>query len=220
MKSFLSFCFLLAFTGLMLIGCSDKSISPIETAGVNDNPVVLQKGSTDRGAWIIEGESYHGHWWYDYETGLVLFMSSDDPWLRCSEGGNAEMIEYKYLYLPNKNDDLRRILWSEQGKDHTAWIWKPVPFPTEFTTFCDFLATAGEPMAVGTANINLSDKDYYGYLYQNVNVWSDKVNGTLYDSDGLKYNLNLKCNVWWGFDNDGEFKYNEVWKMQLTPTGK
>ncbi|HSR17277.1 MAG TPA: hypothetical protein VLM39_04200, partial [Ignavibacteriaceae bacterium] len=107
---------LLAFAAVTFLGCSDKSQSPIAPIA-NDNPVVLQKGSADHGAWIIEGESYHGHWWYDYESGLVLFMSSDNPWLRCSEGGNAQMIEYREIYLPNKNDDLRRLMWRENGKD-------------------------------------------------------------------------------------------------------
>jgi hypothetical protein len=46
----------------------------------------------------------------------------------------------------------------------------------------------------------------------------DKVNGTLYGPNGQKYNLNLVWNFWW--DGDDFTKFNEIFKLQLTPTGK
>lgn len=42
MKTFLGAFVLVAFIGLLILGCSDKSISPVESTA-NNNPVTLQK---------------------------------------------------------------------------------------------------------------------------------------------------------------------------------
>jgi hypothetical protein len=220
MKSFLSFCFLLAFVGLMLIGCSDKSISPVETTGVNDNSVVLQK-ETGPGAWIFRYESNLAFWFTDEEAGLVLTLGLNDPWTFCSDF-EGESFSFKDIYLPNSDPDLRRILEQMKGKDITAKIWQVDPWPLVYNSFCTFFGpiTPFEPMAVGIANFSYKDNDVLAWDQDNnnSNAFGYKANGTLVGQDGKVYKLNLIYNVIW--DGDDFSKYKEVYKLQLTPTGK
>lgn len=220
MKTILSICFLATFIGLVLIGCTDKSITPIETAGVNDNPVILQKGSSESGAWIMRYERNTAAWYYDQESGLVLVIGLTDPWLRCSQGGQLETFEYKLIFLPNADPDLRRLIYKREAEELTAYIWKPVPWPESFSTFCNFLAVAGEPYAIGTVKYLNIDNDYYAYDQDNPNAnsFGEKINGTLYGADGQKYKLNMVYRGVW--DGENLDTYKEVFKVQLTPTGK
>jgi hypothetical protein len=219
MKTFNRTFVLVAFIGLICIGCSDKSITPVETTGANNNPVTLQK-DTGPGAWIIKDEFYGGYWFTDQESGLVLVIGLSDPWLRCSEGDHFELFEFKDIYLPNTDPDLRRIVEQIKGNNLTAFIWHPDPWPIEFTTFCNFLATAGDPLAVGTASISYKDNDVFAYEQDNKNhnAYGFKANGTLLSPDGKKYQLNLVWNSLW--DGEDGNSYKEVYKIQLTPTGK
>jgi len=219
MKTILRAVVLLTFIGLLIIGCSDKSISPVQSTSATDNPVVLQK-ETGPGAWIIRDEFNGAFWFADQESGLVLELGITDPWLRCSEGDHFETFEFKDIYLPNADPELRRIVEQIKGEDLTAMIWQPDPWPSEFTTFCNFLATAGDPLAVGTANFMYIDNDVIAYDQDNKNhnAFGYKANGTLYGPDGKKYKLNLvERGVWDGVDLA---TYKETFKIQLTQTGK
>jgi len=213
MKTFLSICFLVAFVGLMLIGCSDKSISPIETTGVNDNPVVLQK-ETGSGAWIIRHQETGWFFaYYDSESGVLLTFGLQDNSIGCD--GITEVYDIKDLYLPNADPDLRRLV-AQQKADLTAMAWIVTPCPC--SNFCDYI-TINEPTAMGIVKFRYNDNDFYAWAQdnKNSNAFSTKVNGTLKGPDGKSYNLNfLEMVVWDGVDTNKLYKF----KIQLTPTGK
>jgi len=215
MKTFLSICFLVAFVGLMLIGCSDKSISPIETTGVNDNPVVLQKGSSGNGALIIR----HGEeiWWgFINDDGLMLILGINDIESACAGLGGIDVMQIKDIYLPNADPDLRRLVAIQRGKDFAAMVWQVNAWPDDL---CGFLHSE-VPFATGTANLTYTDNDFYAWAQdnQNANSFGYKANGTLLGQSGGMYKLNLVYRIIW--DNIEYNHYNEVFKVQLTPTGK
>jgi hypothetical protein len=222
MKTFLSICFLVAFVGLMLIGCSDKSISPIETTGVNDNPVVLQK-DTGPGAWIIKDE-FTGAFWFFGDNGLlVLIGQKNDPWSHCSGVRDRDLFSFKDIYLPNADPELRRIIEQIKGKDLVARVYYVDPWPSGYwETFCQFWRQVEpmEPFAIGTANFLYVDNDLLAWAQDNKNhnAFDYKANGKLIGQDGQKYILNVILKgVWDGVDLA---TYKEVFKIQLTPTGK
>lgn len=216
MKTFLSFCFLLAFVGLIIIGCSDKSITPIETTGINDNPVVLQK-ETGPGAWIIRHDEEMAWGFYDNETGLMLLLGVNDFDIFCNNPvGGADIISIKDIYLPNADPNLRRLIALQKGTDFTAIVWQTDSWPSDF---CGFI-NSESPLATGTAKVIYTDNDFYAWAQDNPNSnsFSYKANGTLVGQDGKVYKLNLVDHVIW--DGDDYSKYKEVLKLQLTPTGK
>lgn len=216
MKTFLSICFLLAFVGLLLIGCSDKSITPVETTGVNDNPLVLQK-ETGPGAWIIRHDEEMAWGFYDKETGLMLLLGVNDFDIFCNNPvGGADIISIKDIYLPNADPNLRRIIMLQKGTDFTANVWQTDQWPDDF---CGFVNTE-LPFVTGTANVTYTDNDVYAWAQDNPNSnsFGNKANGTLFDKSGKKYNLNFVYRVIW--DPGKDITLNEVLKIQLTPTGK
>lgn len=218
MKTFYAFV-LLIFIGLLFMGCSDKSIAPVETVGANDNAVVLQK-ETGPGAWIIKYD-YNGAFWFtDEEAGLVLTLGLNDPWTFCTDFV-GETFSFRDLFLPNADPELRRILERMKEKDITAKVWQVDPWPTDYENFCTFFGpiTPFEPMASGTASFSYRDNDLLSWAQpnNNSNAFGYKANGTLYSLSGQKYKLNLIYNIIW--DGDEGANYHEVFKLQLTPTG-
>lgn len=221
MKTFLGICFLVAFIGLLYIGCSDKSITPVETTA-NNSPVTLQK-DTGPGAWIIKYDYKGAFWLIDWETGAVIILGMEsDPWSFCSGIREVEMFTWKDIILPNADPELRRIIERVMGKELTATIWYIDPFPASWVSFCTFWNQVEpmEPFAVGTANFGYRDTDLYSNLRENnnSNVWSFKVNGNLLGQDGIVYKLNyIDFGTWDGEDGS---RHHETHKLQLTPTGK
>lgn len=218
MKTFYAFV-LLIFISLLFIGCSDKSISPVETTGVNDNAVVLQK-ETGPGAWIIKYENEGAFWFEDEETGLVLTLGLNDPWIFCTDF-IGETFSFRDLFLPNADPELRRILERMKEKDITAKVWQVDPWPTDYDSFCTFFGpiTPFEPMATGTASFSIRDNDLLAWAQpnNNSNAFGYKANGTLYSQSGQKYKLNLVYHAIW--DGDDFVTFHDFFKLRLTPTG-
>jgi hypothetical protein len=215
MKTFLGVCFLVAFIGLLIIGCSDKSTSPVQTTGVNDNPVVLQK-DTGPGAWIYR---YEGSWYYvffDEEAGLILTLGLNDIEKNCAGEGGYDVINVKDLYLPNADPDLRRIITQEKA-DVTAIVWQADAFPG-WDFWCDFILN-NEPFARGIVNYSYKDNDYFAWAQDNSNTnsFGYKANGTL-KGNGKVYKLNFNYRFIW--DPSKNINLNEVFNIKLTPTGK
>jgi hypothetical protein len=211
MKTFLSFCFLVAFIGLMIIGCSDKSNTPVETTA-NHNPVVLQK-DIGPGAWIIKYQYTWFSAWYDANSGLFLTLGLKDNSLGCD--GVTDIYDIKDIYLPNSDPDQRRIVEQLKG-DVTAMVWRVAYCPCT-GDLCEFIREH-QPFALGTVNYRYNDNDYFAWAQDNnnSNSFSDKANGTVEGQNGRFYNLNLVHQCVW--DPDGT-KMNSHFKIQLTPAG-
>ncbi|MCL5030388.1 MAG: hypothetical protein M1480_15360 [Bacteroidetes bacterium] len=220
MKTIYSVVMLIAFIGLLIIGCSDKSNSPVESSATNYNTVSLQKGSAGSGAWVIRYESNTAFWFNDPESELVLTLGVNDISSLCSGAGGLDMFAFKDIYLPNADSNLRRIVEQMKGKDITAMIWQPDPWPSSFTSFCNFYNNFGPAMATGTVNFIYTDNDVYAWAQdnKNSNAFGYKANGTLMSQDGQVYKLNFVYRgVWDGVDLA---TYKETFKIQLTVTGK
>ncbi len=220
MKTIYSVVMLIAFTVLLIIGCSDKSNSPVASSATNYNTVPLQKGSAESGAWVIRYESNIALWFNDPESGLVLTLGINDISSLCSGRGGRDMFAFKDIYLPNADTNLRRIAEQMKGKDITAMIWRPVPWPFTFSSFCSFYKNYGSPMAIGTVNFIYTDNDILAWAQdnKNSNAFGYKANGTLTNQDGQVYKLNFVYRgVWDGVDMA---TYKEIFKIQLTLTGK
>lgn len=214
MKTFYAFV-LLTFIGLLYIGCSDKSISPIETTGVNDNPVNLQK-VTGPGAWIIRHQETG--WfssYYDENSGLLLTLGLQDNSLGCD--GITDIYDIKDLYLPNADPNLRRLI-AKQKSNLAAMVWQVTPCPCG-SGLCDFIAN-NEPTAIGVVNFRYNDNDYLAWMQgnNNSNAFITKANGTIEGQDGTFYNLNFMDKVMWDGDDGTRLSFH--YKIQLTPTGQ
>jgi hypothetical protein len=213
MKTFYAFV-ILTFIGLLFIGCSDKSIAPVETTGENNNNAVLQKVD-EHGAMIIRHDEEM--WWgfIDEQAGLMLILGVNDIENACAGTGGLDIINIKDIYLPNTDPDLRRLVALQKGKDFDAMVWETNAWPEDLCGFLD----SELPLATGTANLIYTDNDFFAYLYNhsNTNSFGNKANGTLFDQSGQKYKLNLVYRIIW--DNIEYNHYNEVFKVQLTRTG-
>lgn len=206
---------LIVLTGLLFIGCSDRSISPVQSNISADNSVSLQKGSSESGAWIVRYEA--SEWYYaffDQDAGLFLTLGINDISKFCNYEGGFDVDNVKEIYLPNTDPDLRRMIDHEKA-DYTAMIWQTESLPADYR---DFICNH-EPMATGIVNFSARDNDYYAWLQDNKNSdsYGFKANGTLKGQDGMIYKLNLVYQfMWHGVIGGGN---NEVFKLQLTPAG-
>ena len=198
MKTFIRTLVLVAFIGLLFTGCSDKSVTPVETTGTNNNPVSLQNGNSESGAWMISYDEEYGLWEYDSKSGLVLLLGLTDPWSHCAKGDLQESFNFSDIYLPNADPEPRGLIEQIKDKDITAMVWHLEPWPIKFTSFCNFLATAGDPLAVGTANFCCKDNNVLAFEQNNnSNVYGWEANGTLMGSNGEKYQLNFVSHIMW-----------------------
>jgi hypothetical protein len=213
MNTFIRTYVLVAFVGLLFLGCSDKSITPIETTGANDNPASLKKDSGP-GAWIIKHQETWASAWYDENSGLFLTLALKDNSEGCD--GATDIYDIKDIYLPNADPDLRRIIDQIKG-DVTAMVWRVSYCPCS-GDLCAFIKD-NQPFAIGTVKYRYIDNDYIAWAQDNnnSNAFSDKANGSLEGQDGKFYNLNFVNQCTW--DPDGT-KMNYHFKIQLTPTGK
>ena len=144
---------------------------------------------------------------------MLLGINDLDSW--CAYQGGRDVIEFKDIYLPNADPELRRLVEKQVGRDITAAVWDVSPFTGDLRALCCNYA----PIAVGTASLLVKDNDVYAYLQnnKNSNAYGYKANGTLYGPDSRKYTLNF---VWHDVWDPGTTKYNHVWKLQLTPAGR
>jgi len=219
MKTLKSVFVLLAFVAVTFLGCSDKSQSPIAPSANDDAVTSLMKASGS-GAWIFRYEDVFATWWIDEESGLVIALGVNDISLLCSGGGGRDTANIKDILLPNTDPDLRRWIQQVKGQDLTAMVWRPDPWPSEFTDFCSFYDLVGEPMAIGTAKVSSKDNDVLAWMQdnKNSNAFGYKANGTLKDLNGKVYKLNFVYRSRW--DGVDFTSANVVFKIQLTPTGK
>lgn len=210
-----------AFIGLSLIGCTDKSQSPVESARVTDNTVSLNKDSGP-GAWIFNDEVDNWDFWFiDWENEIAITIGlHGDPWSSCNGTWEGDIISLKELYLPNADPDLRRNIEQARGKELITKVWKPEPWPSgSWNTYCEFWqqANPSDPIAVGTAKVNYLDTDVYlDDQGKNTEVVNGKANGSVTDQNGKVYNLNIIFHL--VIDANG--KYKQVIKVQLVPKNK
>ena len=214
MKTLKSVFVLLAFVAVTFLGCSDQSQSPI-APNANDNTVtsLMKPGS---GAFIIKHDE-EIWWWFINDTGLMIILGINDVAEFCDGTGGIDLMSIRDIYLPNADPNLRRLVAHQHGNNYTARAWQ-VDAPPAYEDLCDFLNNQ-TPLAIGTAKLIYNDNDYYAWLQDNnnVNAFGYKANGTLTGVDLKVYKLNLLYKIVW--DPDGT-KFNENFKLQLTPTGK
>jgi hypothetical protein len=209
MKTLISVIALLVFFGLLFIGCSEKTAQPVETSTVS-----LQKESSIEGAGITryEAESYYTFW----DGQLLLIIGCNDLSLACSGGGGYDLFKFKELLLPNVDPELRRLIMQINAGDATTIVWYMESWP-EDNDLCPFVLN-NEPIAIGTANFNYTDNDFYAWWqgHPNSNPYGYKANGSLVGSNGQEYNLNLVDRIIWDWDGS---KFREHGKILLVPKG-
>jgi hypothetical protein len=214
MKTFYAFV-LLIFIGLLYIGCSDKSITPVEAIGVDKNNVVLQKVDGP-GAWLVRYEATGWYYvFFDEERELLLTLGLNNIADGCAGAGGYDVYSIKDIFLPNADPDLRRIVTQEKAT-LTAMVWQTSVWPG-WDYLCDFMLS-NDPLATGLANYIYNDNDYLAWAQpnNNSNSFGYKANGTLLGQDGTSYKLNFIYRLVW----DGDLtNRNMVFKIQLTPTG-
>jgi hypothetical protein len=204
---------LMASMAFVLLGCSDNSAPIVASTDAHQNgPASLMKTSGP-GAWIIRDAYNGGYYFYDENTLLLLGVNDLSLW--CNRLGGYDEFKFKDIYLPNADPDLRRIVEQQIGRDLTARVYDAHLFTGTLRELC----CNNEPIAVGTATWRLNDNDVLAYAQDNnnSNAFGYKVNGTLDGPDGRKYMLNFVFRYVW---DPGTTRYNEVFKLQLTPTGK
>ena len=220
MKKLFSVFALITFFGLLITGCSDKPIAPVETNETTSNTVSLQKDSGP-GAWIIRYEAdYWFYFFYDEDAGLALTLGINDISKFCNYEGGFDMDNVKELYLPNADPNLRRMIDFEKAHDYTAMIWQTETDPSSGNLH-DFIC-GHNPMATGLAHFTATDNDFYAWAqdHHNADSFGFKANGTLEGQDGELYKLNFVLRfVHHGNDDDGSSDKLEF-KLQLVPTNK
>ena len=211
---------LITFSGLLITGCSDKPITPVEANETNSSAVSLQKDSGP-GAWIIRYEAdYWFYFFYDEDAGLALTLGINDISKFCNYEGGFDMDNVKELYLPNADPNLRRMIDLEKAHDYTAMIWQTETDPSSGNLH-DFIC-GHNPMATGLAHFTATDNDFYAWAqdHHNADSFGFKANGTLEGQDGELYKLNFVLRfVHHGNDDDGSSDKLEF-KLQLVPTNK
>jgi len=209
MKKLLCSFSLVTFVGLLLIGCSDKTVTPVESSAGS-----LQKENSGSGSAILRYESEGAYGFYDEDTHLLLAIGINDPSSFCSGGGGMDWFEVKELLLPNADPELRRLVLQIRANDVTAIIWQ-ADFPPE--DFCAFMLD-NEPLASGMVNFMYSDNDCWSVLQGNLNsnAFGYKAQGSLESTGGQSYNLNFFDHITWDWDRTW---IRENVKIQLVPNG-
>ena len=209
MKTFLSALALLAFVGLLVIGCSEKTTQPVESSNLT-----LQKVGNGEGAGILryEAETYFTFW----DGQLLLIIGCNDLSLACSGGNGYDLFKFKELLLPNSDPELRRLIMQVKVGDATAIVWHMESWPAD-NDLCPFVLN-NEPIAIGTANFNYTDNDYNAWWQEhpNRNPFGYKANGSLVGPNGQEYNLNFFDRIIWDWDGS---KFMENIKINLIPNG-
>jgi len=151
------------------------------------------------------------------ENGLLVTLGVNDIQDFCDRIGGKDPFSYKDLSLPNTDPDLRRWIQQIKGTGVTAMAFQVVPDPVKLY-LRDYIC-GQVPIAVGIANFRYQDNDLEAWELDgnNSNAFGYGANGTLAAPDGQKYMLDLVYRFVW---KPGTTKYNEVFKLQLTPTGK
>ena len=163
MKKLFSVFALITFFGLLITGCSDKPITPVEANETNSSAVSLQKDSGP-GAWIIRYEAdYWFYIFYDEDAGLALTLGINDISKFCNYEGGIDIVNIKELYLPNADPNLRRMIDLEKAHDYTAMIWQTETDPT-LGVARDFICNH-EPMATGLSHFTATDNDYFAFRH-------------------------------------------------------
>jgi hypothetical protein len=208
---------LMASMAFVLSGCSDNS-APVVTSTVgSDNSAASLMKSAGSGAHIERYDMTYYVYWFMDETGLLVTFGVNDIQKYCERTGGKDPFSYKDLYLPNADPDLRRWVEQIKGTGVTAIAFHVVPDPAKLY-LRDYIC--GEvPIAVGIANFKYQDNDVQAWLLDgnNANAFGYGANGILADPEGQTYALNLVYRYMW---KPGTTRYNEVFKLQLTPTGQ
>jgi hypothetical protein len=115
-----------------------------------------------------------------------------------------------------RTPELIRLIMQINAGDATTIVWYMESWP-EDNDLCPFVLN-NVPIAIGTANFNYTDNDFYA-LWQghpNSNPYGYKANGSLVGSNGQEYNLNLVDRIIWDWDGS---KFREHGKILLVPKG-
>jgi hypothetical protein len=207
---------LMASMAFVLLGCSDNSAPIVAPTSTGGNPATSLMKASGSGAWVIRSITYD--YWYgflDANSGLVISLGINDYPALCTGDGGTNAFNLKDAFLPNADPDLRRIVEKVKAGDVAVYVWDANLWQGHFCwLYRDFT-----PIAVGTAHLVNTDNDLIAYLQdnKNSNAFGVKAEGTLNSPNGqIHYKLNFLYRFVW--DPDGT-KYNETFKIQLTPTG-
>ena len=201
---------LLAGFAVLLLGCSDSSEPVIPPTDTQAGQPSLMK-STESGAMILKFEVATYFLFYDAEEGLVLSLGINDLAEVCGGGTPFDVFDYKELYLPGTDPNLRRLVRQMKGEDVGAIVWATETWPVALCTI--------DPLAVGTADVIRTDNDLYANTQDNPNAdaFGYKAHGSLLGPEGQTYRLNLVYRaIWDGVDLSS---LKQIVKIQLTPTG-
>jgi hypothetical protein len=199
----------------VLLGCSDNPGPVVAATPHGENTTVSLMKTSGSGAWVFKYGMYNGYSFLDANTGWMLVLGVNDLSSLCSSGGGLDWFTLNDIYLPNADPDLRRNVYQLKGDGITAIAWRANSWPDDF---CSFVAT-NPPAATGTANFIVTDNDFYAPSQdnKNSNAWGRKADGRLIAPDGQVYQLNFVYRIMW--DGADGTRRNEVFKIQLTPTG-
>ncbi len=210
--------FLLTFTGLLFIGCSDTQKSPVTPDNGSNSSVNSLKKTTGPGAWIFRNSNtpYDAFVFLDEANGYLLTLGIKDPSEFCSGTNNYDVFSFKELWLPNADPDQRRVILKIKGDNISAFVWHFDSAPANIILFM----CSNQPTAGGTAKFISNDNDYFSFLQENNNMNSlgTKANGTLTGTGGEIYKLNLVYHAVW--DGENILSLKEIIKVNLALTGK
>lgn len=209
MKTFLSALALLAFVGLLVIGCSEKTTQPVESSNLT-----LQKVGNGEGAGILRYEAENAYGFIDLDEHLILILGINDVQNFCNGTGGMDIFKFKELLLPNANPDIRRLIMQINARDVSALVYQADEWPADF---CAFILS-NNPLAVGTANFKYTDNDFNAWWQEhpNRNPFGYKANGSITGPNGQEYNLNFFDRIIWDWDGS---KFMENIKINLIPNG-
>jgi len=218
MKALSALLLLAACMAFVLVGCSDNS-GPVVTPSSSAEHVVPPLGKTDGpGAWVYTYGMSTFAFFLDPNSGWFLLLGVNDGSDLCSGEGGLDNFSFSEIYLPNADAiEFRRDIAKLVGRNLTAMAWRRTLPPGPL---CAFLQ-ANPPDATGIANFMFVNNDYYADVQDNPNsnAWGCKANGTLKAPDGQVYQVNLVLRV--SSDGaDGLQHFTNVYKVQITPTGK
>ncbi len=210
---------LITFFGLLITGCSDNSIAPVETNETTSKTVSLQK-NTEQGAVIIRYEAEWFYFFFDENAGLALSLGINDISKFCNFEGGFDIVNVKELYLPNADPSLQRMIDLEKAHDYTAMIWQTETNPRS-GNLREFICSH-DPMAAGLAHFTATDNDYFSYMqdHHNADSYGFKANGTLEGQYGELYKLNFVFRYIHPGNKDGLIYDKKVFHIQLVPKNK
>jgi hypothetical protein len=206
---------LVASMAFVLLGCADNS-GPVAGTTTNRNRAALALSkTTGSGAWVFKYGMYNAYGFLDANTGWMLVLGVNDLSSLCSGSGGMDWFTLNDIYLPNADPELRRNVYQLKGDGIATMAWRADTWPDDFCTF----AASTPPAAVGTANLIVTDNDFYApdQDNKNSNAWGRKANGRLIAPDGQVYQLNFVYRISW--DGVDGARRNVVFKIQLTPAG-